>query len=100
MIAAVTELAPTLGVAAACRALGVPRPAAPPAAVWINPPRDRTTPLPAVFSPTPERAGPDRAAGAEASRRFTAQRPLDASTPAGYAVAERPVVGENQSAAP
>jgi len=79
---------------------GQPCPASPPAAVWINPPRDRATPQPALFSPTPERAGPDQAAGAEASRGFTALRPLDASAPAGYAVAERPVVGENQSAAP
>jgi putative transposase len=79
---------------------GQPCPASPPAAVWINPPRDRTTPLPGLFSATPERAGPVQPAGAEASRGFTAQRPLDASAPAGYAVAERPVVAENQSAAP
>ena len=79
---------------------GAPQPERPPSAVWINPPSDWKGAAPNAFSSPANRSGPDQPGLASASRGFTAQRPLDALGGAGYAKAERPLVGENQTDAP
>jgi putative transposase len=79
---------------------GQPSPAAPPAAVWINPPTERTTIPPAAFVWLPERASPDQLPLAIESRGFTAQRPLDSMARDGYAGVERWVAETNPANAP
>lgn len=79
---------------------GAPQPERPPSAVWINPPTARKGAAPNAFSSPASRSGPDQPGLATASRGFTAQRPLDAAGGPGYAEAERPLVGENQTDAP
>jgi hypothetical protein len=77
-----------------------PQPSCRAAAVWINPPAARRGAVPNAFCWPADRSGPDQPGLPAVSRGFTAQRPLDTAGGPGYAEAERPLVGENQSDAP